>query len=158
MEPSERNRLWSMVTVPQRSTECMETAQGDYASYSLQKDNTSRLQECYESPLHRQATGCEKSDLHPERDVLKWMKEWQCSYTDKQLNFWTLLCPLMDGGEMASQHLACQLLSMWHWSSVLNPSVYPPVPSRLNIGHWVREDTNVSEHQKWVEAYACILK
>ena len=41
-----------------------------------------------------------RGQLDPEVDALKWMKEHQCSYTDEQLNFWLLLWPLTDGGEM----------------------------------------------------------
>ena len=40
--------------------------------------------------------------LDPGTDALKWMKEYQCSYTDAQLDFWLLLRPLTDGGEESS--------------------------------------------------------
>ena len=46
-----------------------------------------------------------RGQLDPTVDALKWMKEHQCSYTDKKLNFWLLLQPLTDGGKMSSQHL-----------------------------------------------------
>ena len=46
-----------------------------------------------------QATG---GQLGPTVDALKWMWEWQRSYTDKQLSFWLLLWPLTDGGKVSS--------------------------------------------------------
>ena len=97
-----------------------------------------------------QATG----QLDPVLDALKWMWECQCFYTEEQLNFWILLWPLTNGGEVSSWHLACQLLSVWHWVLALNPLTYPPAPSQLNIGHWIQEHCNVNECQKWIEAYA----
>lgn len=34
-----------------------------------------------------------------------------------------------------------------------------PVPSSLNIiGFWLREDPEVSDRQRWVDAYACALQ
>lgn len=150
-------RLWCIVTIPWRSTECMETAEVSSIHRSPQWEDPRVSQGCHKSAKHNQAIGGQ-SDLQPERDVLKWMKEWQCSYTNEQLSFWTLLHPLMDGGETSSQHLACWLLSVWHWSLALDPPVCPPAPSQLNIGCWIREDCNVSEHQKWIEAYTCALQ
>ena len=72
VDQSEGNRLWSMVTVPLGSTGCMEMAQGGTTGYSPWKDSPSRLQKHYESASHGQATGGERSDLHPEQDMLKW--------------------------------------------------------------------------------------
>ena len=59
---------------------------------------------------------------------MKWMKERQHSYRDTQLDFWLLLRPLMDGSEESSHQLDCRLLSVWHWSSTVEPSTYPPHP------------------------------
>ena len=70
-----------------------------------------------------QATG---GQLDPAVNALKWMWEWQCSYTDEQLSFWLLLWPLTDGGKVSSQHLACRLLSVWHWASALDLLTYLP--------------------------------
>ena len=90
--------------------------------------------------------------LDPEVDALKWMKEHQHSYMDTQLDFWLLLWPLTDGGEELSWHLACRLLSVWHWVSALDPPICPPAPSSLNIGHWLWDDPKVDEKQWWIEA------
>ena len=86
------------------------------------------------------------------------MKERQCLYTDAQLNIWLLLRLLTDGSEVSNQHLACRLLSMWHWVSALDLPTCPPAPSSLNIGHWLWEDCKVNERQKWIEAYVCTLQ
>ena len=48
------------------------------------------------SPECREQMGGQE-DLHPMCDVLKWMKEHQCSYTDDQLDFWSLLQLLTNG-------------------------------------------------------------
>ena len=45
------------------------------------------------------------------------------------------------------------MLSVWQWSSALDPPTYSPVPLTLNVGYWIREDPRLSEHQWWVEAY-----
>ena len=66
--------------------------------------------------------------------------------------------PLTDGGEMASWHLAHQLLSVWHWSSVRNPPVY--LSSTFKIKHWLLDLGRLRSWRasKWVEAYACTLQ
>ena len=43
-----------------------------------------------------------RGQLDPEVNTLKWMKEHQHSYMDTQLNFWLLLRPLTNGGEVSS--------------------------------------------------------
>ena len=111
----------------------------------------------WESAKIDQATGG-NSQLDPILDVLKWIWECQHSYIEEQLNFWVLLWLLTDGGKVLSQHLACRFLLVWHWESVLHPPTCLPTPTQLKIGHWIREDHNVSKHQKWIEAYACILQ
>ena len=74
----------------------------------------------HKSAKQDRATGGQ-SDLDLEREMLKWMKEHQCSYTEEQLSFWTLLHPLMDGGETSSWHLVllnccwCGIGHQWHW-------------------------------------------
>ena len=68
--------------------------------------------------------------LDLEVDALKWMKEYQHSYTDVQLYFWLLVRPLTDGSDLVQR-----LLSVWHWASALDPPICLPVPSLLNIGH-----------------------
>ena len=96
--------------------------------------------------------------LDPVVNTLKWMQKWQCLYTDEHLNFWLLLWPLTNGSEVLSQHLVHRLLSIKYWVLALDPPTYPPMPSTLNIGHWIREDCKVSEWQKWIEAFVCTLQ
>ena len=72
--------------------------------------------------------------VNPNIQGMKWMKERQCSYSDAQLGFWLLLRPLMDGGEESTCQLARRLLSVWHWSSAVDPTpTYPPMPTSMNI-------------------------
>ena len=94
--------LWLVVTVLRRSLERMEMAEVSSTHCSLQGEDSNLLRKCHKSTKCYQAT-TGQSDFDPEKDALKWMKEWQRSYTDEQLGFWTLLHLLMDGGEMSSQ-------------------------------------------------------
>ena len=96
--------------------------------------------------------------VDPNTQGMKWMKERQRSYRDVQLEFWLLLRPLMDGGEESTRQLACILLSVWHWSSAVNPPTYPPAPTSMNIGYWLHESDDEDERQLWIEAYACALQ
>ena len=73
------------------------------------------------------------------------MKEHQRSYRDMQLDFWLLLRPLTDGGEESTRQLARKLLSMWHWSSAVDPPTYHPAPTSMNIGYWLRESEEEDE-------------
>ena len=47
-----------------------------------------------------------------------------------QLEFWLLLRPLTNGDEEPTHQLARRLLSVWHWSSAVDP---PHIPSRAHI-------------------------
>ena len=96
--------------------------------------------------------------VNPNIQGMKWMKERQRSYRDVQLDFWLLLRPLTDGGEESTRQLAHRLLSVWHWSSAVNPPTYPPMPTSMNIGYWLRESDEEDERQLWIEAYACALQ
>ena len=96
--------------------------------------------------------------LDPDADMMRWIKECQHSYMDAQLDFWLLLRPLTDGGEESSRDLACRLLSVWHWASALDPPVCPPVPSSMNIGHWLCDEHAEDKRQQWIEAYVCALQ
>ena len=90
--------------------------------------------------------------------AMKWMKECQHSYREVQLDSWLLLRPLTDGGEESSHQLARRLLFVWHWSSAVKPPTYPPTPTSMNIGYWLRESGREDEKQLWIEAYTCALQ
>ena len=96
--------------------------------------------------------------VDPNTQGMKWMKERQCSYRDVQLEFWLLLRPLTDGGEESTRQLAHRLLSVWHWSSAVNPPTYPPTPTFMNIRYWLHKSDDKDERQLWIEAYACALQ
>ena len=83
--------------------------------------------------------------VDPNTQGMKWMKEHQCSYRDVQLDFWLLLRPLTDRGKESTRQLAHRLLSVWHWSSAVDPPTYPPMPTSMNIGHWLRESDDEDE-------------
>ena len=106
----------------------------------------------------------EKQDMAPTCPVdpitqgMKWMKLCQRSYRDIQLEFWLLLRPLTDGREEHTHQPACRLLSVWHWSLAVDPPTYPPVPTSMNIGYWLRETRKKDDRQLWIEAYACALQ
>ena len=95
--------------------------------------------------------------VDPNTQGMKWMKLCQCSYRDVQLEFWLILRPLTDGGEEHTRQLAHRLLSVWHWSSAVDPPMYPPAPTSMDIGYWLHE-SNKDERQCRIEAYACALQ
>ena len=83
--------------------------------------------------------------MDPNTQGIKWMKGCQRSYGDVQLEFWFLLRPLMDGGEEPTHQLAHRLLSVWHWSSAVDPPTYPPTPTSMNIRYWLCESNDGDE-------------
>ena len=96
--------------------------------------------------------------VDPNTLGMKWMKGRQRSYKNMQLEFWLLLRPLMDAGKEHTLQLAHRLLSVWHWSSAVDPPMYPPTPTSMDIGCWLRESDNKDEWQLWIEAYTCTLQ
>ena len=113
-------KVRSVIFVPPRSeitrkTEAMDTA-------SQKAENT-----------EEGAAGGEVGvdlDRHP----MAWMRTHQRCYDDEMINFWPLLCLLMDGRRTMTRCLACHLLSTWHWSSVTHPTSCPPTPTNMEIG------------------------
>ena len=83
--------------------------------------------------------------VDPNTQGMKWMKQHQRSYRDVQLEFWLLLRPLMDGGEEHTHQLARRLLSVWHWSSAVDPPMHPPVPTSMDIRCWLHESNDEDE-------------
>ena len=111
-----------------------------------------------QSVAGRDQSSASMPPVDPNIQGMKWMKERQRSYRDAQLDFWLLLRPLMDGCKESTHQLACRLLSVWHWSSAVDPPTYPPAPISMNIGNWLRESDEEDERQLWIEAYACALQ
>ena len=120
---------------------------GLYSAYKEKQDIAERNQS-YTS-LH---------PVNPNTHGMKWMKEHQCSYRDIQLEFWLLLRPLTDGSEEHTRQLARRLLSVWHWSLAVEPPMYRPTPTSMNIGYWLRQTKKNDIRQFWIEAYACGLE
>ena len=116
-------------TRPRRYTmtrDVREEFAGSYSTFKEKQDIAGKDQSY--APMH---------PVDPNTQGMKWMKECQRSYRDVQLEFWLLLRPLTDGGEEHTHQLACRLLSVWHWSSAVNPPTYPPVPMSMDIGCWL---------------------
>ena len=120
---------------------------GSYSTYKEKQDIAGRDQSYASSHA-----------VDPNTHGMKWMKEHQRSYWDIQLEFWLLLRPLTDGSEERTRQLACRLLSVWHWSSAVEPPTYPPAPTSLDIGYWLRRTRKNNNRQFWIEAYACALQ
>ena len=91
-----------------------EEFRGSYSTYKEKQDIAERNQSY--APMHL---------VDPNTQGMKWMKERQHSYKDIQLEFWLLLRPLTDGSEERTHQLAHRLLSVWHWSSAVDPPTYP---------------------------------
>ena len=96
--------------------------------------------------------------VDPNTQGMKLMKLCQRSYRDIQLEFWLLLRPLTDRSEEHTRQLARRLLSVWHWSSAVDPPMYPPMPTSMNIGYWLHETRKKDDQQLWIEAYTCALQ
>ena len=73
--------------------------------------------------------------VDPDKYPMAWMHDCQCWYDEEMINFWPLLHLLMDGKGAMTQHLACRLLSMWHWSSITHPTSCLSSPNQH--GNWV---------------------
>ena len=104
-------KLWSIILAPPQSeiarkTEAMDTA----------------------SPKTKDAgEGAVGGDQHadPDKYPMSWMRNHQCLYDDKMIEFWPLLHLPMDGKGTITRQLACHLLSTWHWSLVTHPTSCP---------------------------------
>ena len=137
-------------TRPPRYTMTWDVRQefrGSYSAYKEKQDMAGRDQS-YDS----------SHAVDPNTHGMKWMKERQCSYRDIQLEFWLLLRPLTDRSEERTHQLARRLLSVWQWSSAVEPTTYPPVPTSLDIGYWLHQTRKNNNRQFWIEAYACALQ
>ena len=107
-------------TRPQHYTmtrDVREEFAGSYSTFKEKQDIAGKDQSY--APMH---------PVDPNTQGMKWMKEYQHSYRDVQLEFWLLLRPLTDGGEEHTRQLARRLLSVWHWASAVNPPNTLPHP------------------------------
>ena len=132
--------------------------------YTMTQDVREEFVGLYSAFKERQdITGMDQSytpacPVDPNTQGMKWMKECQRSYKNIQLEFWLLLRPLTDGGEEHTHQLACRFLSVWHWSSAVDPPTYPPMPTSMDIGCWLCESNKKDERHRWIEAYMCTLQ
>ena len=106
--------------------------------YSMMRDVRKEFVGSYSTLKERQdctragESSTQVQPVDPNIHGMKWMKEHQHSYRVVQLDFWLLLRPLTDSGEESSRQLAHRLLSMSHWSCVIEPPTY---------------HTHINEHQ-----------
>ena len=100
-----------------------EQFRGSYSAFK-EKQDIANGNQSYTSTL----------PVDPNTHGMKWMKECQRSYKDIQLEFWLLLRPLTDKSEERTRQLACRLLSVWHWSSAVEPPTYPHA---YIYEHWI---------------------
>ena len=124
-----------------------EEFRGSYSAYKEKQDTAGKNQSY--APTHL---------VDPNTQGMRWMKERQRSYKDIQLEFLLLLRPLTNGSEECTRQLARRLLSVWHWSSAVDPPTYPPAPTSMNIGYWLHQTKKKDIRQFWIEAYACVLQ
>ena len=118
-KPGLRNPDSKRSAKPRRYTmtqDVREEFAGSYSALQERQDIVGRDQSSAPMPT-----------VNPNIQGMKWMKERQHSYRDVQLDFWLLLRPLTDRGEESTHHLARRLLSVWHWSSAVDPPTYPPM-------------------------------
>ena len=109
-------------TRPPRYTMTRDVRQefrGSYSTYKEKQDIVGRNQSYASS-----------HGVDPNTHGMKWMKERQRSYRDIQLEFWLSLRPLTDRSMERTRQLARRLLSVWHWSSAVEPPTYIS-------GHWI---------------------
>ena len=67
----------------------------------------------------------------------------------------------MDGSDAATLGLAQWLMAVWRWAVMVStPPTCPPMPTVLNIGQFLDEDTIGCGWgvQQWLEAYTCVLQ
>ena len=91
----------------------------------------------------------------------RWLEECKLRIDEEEIEWWPLICPLMDWSDMAVYTLVMRLLVTWHWTvKTSRPLIYPPALTILNTGQFLNED--VKEHgwdvQDWLEAYTCALQ
>ena len=91
----------------------------------------------------------------------RWLQDCEVDLGDKELSWWPLVSPLIDGSFAATKDLAQQLMAAWKWVGAVSMyTVCLPTPTILNIGQFLDED--LTEHgrsmQQWPLAYACALQ
>ena len=149
-KPGLRDPESRRIDKPQHYTMTQDVREEFSGSYSTAKEG--------QDVAGRYESSAPMFTVDPNTQGMKWMKECQRSYDNAQLDFWLLLRPLTDGSEESTRHLACRLLSVWHWSSAIDPPTYPPMPTSMNIRYWLSESDKEDERQLWIEAYTCALQ
>ena len=96
-------------------------------------------------------------EVDPLWKTTKWLQHCKEQYTDEDLAWWLLFCPLTDGRDEAMLALAQCLMVMWRCTASISESITcPPTPTILNIGQFLCEklSSNGWNEQQWLEAYS----
>ena len=84
-------------------------------------------------------------EVDPLWKTTKWLQCCKEQYTDGDLAWWPLLCPLTDGRDEARLALAQSLMAAWRWMAAISKSITcPPAPTILNIGQFLCEKPSSS--------------
>ena len=85
----------------------------------------------------------------------QWL-EWHVKcLTHKNIPWWELVVPMMNGGTKWTKELAKCLLATWQWTFMVGAADFClPSPFVLNIGQFLDEAADVKDCVAWMLAYA----
>ena len=97
--------------------------------------------------------------LEPLWQMMMWLEAYGDSLWEEDIVWWPLVVPLTYGGTTVAKELTKCLISAWRWTAkVSNMPLYPPAPTMLNIGQFLKECPREGDHTPWLLAYACTLQ
>ena len=97
--------------------------------------------------------------LDPLWQTTMWLEACGDSLGEEDITWWLLVMLLTDGGTVAAKELAKFLISVWRWTAkVSTMPLYPPAPTMLNIGQFLKGCPRKGDHTPWLLAYACALQ
>ena len=99
--------------------------------------------------------------IDPMWQTTQWLLNCETSLEEKEISWWPLVSPLINGSDAATKDLTKRLMAALKWVEVVSESpVYQPAPTVLNIGHFLNEDWTGCgwSQQEWLLACACVLQ
>ena len=91
----------------------------------------------------------------------RWLRSFEEQCEEDEPIWWPLIHPLTNGSDTAMLTLAQWLLAAWRWAiTISTPPICPPMPTVINIGQFLDEDTTGHgwSVQQWVEAYTRVFQ